>query len=182
MQKFVFSKTIYAKNMREAELQFRFDMDRLIDAGEHPVQAVPRPVQVARKPPYEKPNTVYYSVRNGKKGFRLGAVMLYRRGGLWHRGVCIVGDGDHFNGEEARRRCWQRAEKAADIGTCSEPVMFQGSCRVLSVPSSVVTFLKAVAELPGNTGWMFGWKSDRNCVLSPYEQHLIAKRGMEVTL
>lgn len=177
MQKFVFSKTIYAANMETAMEIMETIIDEACDGGDGVLGAF-ESRKIARKPPFEKPGSLYYTVRDGKKGRRLGAVMLLKRDcgdyGSWHRGVCIVGEGDTFNGREARRRTWDRAYAAALHAESSEPVK---CISPLVHTTAVQAFGQAFCELPGNTGCSLGWKSEYCCRLTPYEKQLLSGKG-----
>jgi len=174
MQKFVFSRTVYAANEYKARLAMAEILGvARVEHGDKPMEMLEYSLgmrQIARKPPFEKPGTVYYAIRLNGEGPKLGAVMLLSRDGRWNRGICIVGLGDVFNSVEARRRTWQRARKAAWVThQNTEPINWK-TC----------PFLSAYMSLPGNSYADTDvpiWKSEHNCELTPYEKHLLSGKG-----
>ena len=169
MQKFEFKAVIYAKSMEEAKIEMRENMVRQQGIHGSMLNAF-ECTHVARKAPFDKKDTVYYTVRFDGKGPRLGAVMLLHKNGSWHRGVVICTAPDVFDRRYARKEAYRRA------------VLASKGCSSMSIAvhrSGVAHFLTAVSELPGNEmDSDFTWKSEFACRLTAYEQHLVDKKGI----
>ena len=174
MQKFEFCRRIMAPNIEDARVQMRAQLELSKAACGDMLNALDER-QVSRRPPYEKPNTLYYTVRAAEgKGRRIGAVTLVRKNGSWHRGVCILSESDTFNRAYARKESYRRA-LAASAGKMGLPIRSHRSDG--SVDKSVSRFLVAIRAKPGNSpDDEPRLKMEFACQLTPYERHLISRR------
>ena len=177
MQKFIFSKIVYAKTMRDADTELGMMLAEAVEDND-PLRPF-TVTQIAQRPPFDKPGTIYYTVRAGRKGPRIGAVTLLRMNGSWHRGIVICAPLDNFDREYARRESYRRAMMAAKRG---KSMLQIGRHQGFSGPEealcpTVGCFLAAAATLPGNQmDGEFQCKAEFSCKLTPYEQHLVSKR------
>lgn len=168
MQKFQFSKTVFAPDLEKAEEIMRDLMEAAATSsdGQHALHAFDVE-QISRRPPHEKPGALYYSIRDGKR--RIGAVTLLYRG-VYNRGIVILAEGDSFDGRYARKESYRRALMASRTKRCS----LVSHCAT----PAIVRFHLLFMQLSGCAAGQY--KSIYDATPTAYELELIRKGGVQL--